>query len=190
MYVGLPLHLSGAGGTGRGGRPGLGAAPGGTDRRCPIRLIDERLSTVQAQRGLQRPGRTTRQSRSVIDSASAVIVLQAALDQEQATEAVPGREVRSGRAGRTGHESARAVHDVQPAAAVAATGAPGASSLAAIIALGLFLGMIASAFFLLRGSTDTTDYAGAGTGEAVVVVGARRHPHRDRRRSCRTPESC
>lgn len=43
--------------------------------------------------------------------------------------------------------------------------------LAGVIAIGLFLGMIASAFVLLRGNTDTTDYSGSGTGQAVVVIG-------------------
>jgi putative Holliday junction resolvase len=92
VYVGLPLHLSGE------------ESPSAVKARAwaaalaervdvPVRLIDERLSTVQAQRGLHEAGRTTRQSRSVIDSASAVIVLQAALDQEQRTGVVPGHDV-------------------------------------------------------------------------------------------------
>lgn len=49
----------------------------------PVRLVDERLSTVQAQRALHAGGRSTRQSRSVIDSASAVMVLQAELDRPE-----------------------------------------------------------------------------------------------------------
>lgn len=57
---------------------------------APVRLLDERLSTVQAQRALREAGRTTRQSRSVIDSASAVMVLQSALDAEAGTGRVPG----------------------------------------------------------------------------------------------------
>lgn len=47
----------------------------------PVRLQDERLTTRQAQRGLHEAGRTTRSSRSVIDSASAVVLLQACLDR-------------------------------------------------------------------------------------------------------------
>jgi putative Holliday junction resolvase len=92
VYVGLPRHLSGA----------EGAAAGSARRWAialaertgvPVRLIDERLSTVQAQRNLQASGRSTRQSRSVIDSASAVIVLQSVLDQEQRTGTPPGEPV-------------------------------------------------------------------------------------------------
>jgi putative Holliday junction resolvase len=92
VFVGLPLHLSG-----REGPASVGArewaAVLAERTEVPVRLIDERLSTVQAQRGLQAAGRSTRQSRSVIDSASAVIVLQAVLDQEAATHGIPGEPV-------------------------------------------------------------------------------------------------
>ena len=84
VYVGLPLHLSGPeGAASASARAWAGVLAERTG--VPVRLIDERLSTVQAQRGLHASGRSTRQSRSVIDSASAVIVLQSALDQEQRT---------------------------------------------------------------------------------------------------------
>jgi putative Holliday junction resolvase len=92
VLVGLPLHLSGA--EGAASASAREWAAGLTElTSVPVRLMDERLSTVQAQRGLHAAGRSTRQSRSVIDSASAVIVLQAALDQESATGAVPGELV-------------------------------------------------------------------------------------------------
>ena len=92
VIVGLPLHLSGQ--EGPASAAARAWAQGLAERvSVPVRLIDERLSTVQAQRGMQAAGRSTRQSRSGIDSASAVIVLQAALDQEQSTGAVPGQWV-------------------------------------------------------------------------------------------------
>ena len=92
VYVGLPLHLNGSEGpSAKAARDWAGALAERID--VSVRLMDERLSTVQAQRGLHEAGRTTRQSRSLIDSASAVIVLQAALDQEQATAAVPGKQI-------------------------------------------------------------------------------------------------
>ena len=47
----------------------------------PIAIIDERLSTVQAQRRLHESGRTTRDSRSLIDSAAAAILLESHLDR-------------------------------------------------------------------------------------------------------------
>lgn len=92
VYVGLPLHLSGEEGSAAGlAREWAGALAERT--AVPVRLIDERLSTVQAQKALQAGGRSTRQSRSVIDSASAVIVLQSVLDQEQRSGLVPGELV-------------------------------------------------------------------------------------------------
>jgi putative holliday junction resolvase len=51
----------------------------------PVRLVDERLSTAQAQRALHETGHTVRSSRKVIDSAAAVVILQAALDSERAS---------------------------------------------------------------------------------------------------------
>jgi putative Holliday junction resolvase len=49
----------------------------------PVRLVDERLSTVQAQRALHETGHTVRSSRKVIDAAAAVVILQSALDSER-----------------------------------------------------------------------------------------------------------
>ena len=94
VYVGLPLHLSGEEG------PSSFAARAWAQSLAEtgaieVRLVDERLSTVQAQRGLQASGRSTRQSRSVIDSASAVVILQAALDRESSTGARAGQMVQS-----------------------------------------------------------------------------------------------
>ena len=92
VFVGLPLHLSGA----ESGSSGLARGWAGhlAERiDVPVRLIDERLSTVQAQRALQAGGRSTRQSRSVIDSASAVMVLQSVLDAEARTGVLPGEPV-------------------------------------------------------------------------------------------------
>lgn len=46
----------------------------------PIELVDERLSTVEAQSRLHAAGRTEKSSRTRIDSASAAILLQSWLD--------------------------------------------------------------------------------------------------------------
>ena len=45
-----------------------------------VRLVDERLSTKMAQANLHEAGRNTKISRAVIDSASAVEILERALD--------------------------------------------------------------------------------------------------------------
>ncbi len=59
----------------------------------PVRMVDERLSTVQAQRTLHSAGRDTRSSRSVIDSAAATLIVQSAVDFEKSTGEPPGRMV-------------------------------------------------------------------------------------------------
>ena len=60
-----------------------------------VRLVDERLSTVSAQSQLHQAGRNTKQSRSVIDQAAAVVILQHALDTERALGDAPGTVVAS-----------------------------------------------------------------------------------------------
>lgn len=54
----------------------------------PVRLVDERLSTVAAQRNLHDAGRNTRSSKSVIDAVAAAYMVQGAIDYEKAN-AVP-----------------------------------------------------------------------------------------------------
>ena len=60
---------------------------------CEVRLLDERLTTRQAHRGMQAAGRSQRRSRAVIDQAAAVILLNHALDSERATGTPAGRRV-------------------------------------------------------------------------------------------------
>lgn len=61
--------------------------------RCvtmPVRLVDERLSTVAAQRSLHDAGRNTRTSKSVIDAAAAAYMVQGAIDFEKLNAVPPG----------------------------------------------------------------------------------------------------
>jgi putative Holliday junction resolvase len=55
--------------------------------RVPVRLIDERLTTVSAARNLRDSGKNAKSSKGFIDSASAVVILESALQ----TERVSGR---------------------------------------------------------------------------------------------------
>ncbi len=50
----------------------------------PVRLADERLTTVSAQRSLRAAGVRAREQRAVIDQAAAVAILQSWLDQRRA----------------------------------------------------------------------------------------------------------
>ena len=89
IVVGLPVGLDGREGAAA-SRAREFAAQVSQETAIPVRLVDERLSTVQAQRGLHAQGRSVRQSRDMIDSASAVVVLQHALDTERASGRPPG----------------------------------------------------------------------------------------------------
>ena len=94
VLVGLPTSLSGRAG------PAAEAAEayaGALAARVPVpvRLVDERFSTVGAQRDLRASGVDTRRGRSVIDQAAAVIILQGALDAERSSGLAPGRLVQA-----------------------------------------------------------------------------------------------
>ena len=89
LVVGLPLSLSGADTASTTDARDFASelAASGT---TAVRLVDERLSTVSAQRALRDSGRRTRGSRPVIDQVAAVIILQNALDSERTAGRPPG----------------------------------------------------------------------------------------------------
>ena len=49
---------------------------------CEVRLLDERLTTVAAQKALHSSGRNVKQGRAVIDQVAAQMILQTYLDGE------------------------------------------------------------------------------------------------------------
>jgi putative Holliday junction resolvase len=51
----------------------------------PVRLMDERLTTVEAHRALHASGVAGRRHRARVDQVAAVLILQAALDAERST---------------------------------------------------------------------------------------------------------
>ena len=59
----------------------------------PVRLVDERLSTVSAHAALRTSGRTQRNSRSIVDQVAAVVLLQQAIDTEKSTGSPAGSVV-------------------------------------------------------------------------------------------------
>ncbi|MEU3739614.1 Holliday junction resolvase RuvX [Streptomyces sp. NPDC032198] len=59
----------------------------------PVRLLDERMTTVTASQGLRASGVKSKKGRSVIDQAAAVIILQQALESERASGKAPGEGV-------------------------------------------------------------------------------------------------
>jgi len=79
ILVGLPLNMDGTEGmSARRARKFAAQIEAGVGR--PVHLVDERLSTVAAQGLLQDAGRSAKDSRAHIDSASAAILLQSWLD--------------------------------------------------------------------------------------------------------------
>ncbi|MFG3436910.1 Holliday junction resolvase RuvX [Nonomuraea sp. NPDC047897] len=93
VVVGLPTSLSG-----REGQAAALARAFATELAArldptPVRLFDERLTTVAAQQSLRASGVRARKQRGVVDQAAAVVLLQDALDAERATDRPPGRPV-------------------------------------------------------------------------------------------------
>ena len=86
VVVGLPLSLSGARGPAAREVQREVAALRQTlePRGITVETADERFTTVEAQRSLTAAGRKGRASRTVIDSAAAMVLLQAWLDGRRA----------------------------------------------------------------------------------------------------------
>jgi putative Holliday junction resolvase len=93
VVVGLPRSLSG------------GEGPAAVKTRVwadtlaavvapvPVRLVDERRTTLSAEAMLRDRGVKGRQRRAVVDQAAAVVILQHALDTERATGTPPGEVI-------------------------------------------------------------------------------------------------
>jgi len=102
VVVGLPRSLSGQEGQAAAlardyaGRLAVRIAP------TPVRLVDERLTTVDAHRKLRDSGVAGRRQRAMVDQAAAVLILQGALDGERATGTPPGERVDPAVAGTDG----------------------------------------------------------------------------------------
>lgn len=59
----------------------------------PVRLCDERLSTVSAESVLREQGRKGKKRRAVVDQVAAQVILQHALDTERGSGKPPGEVV-------------------------------------------------------------------------------------------------
>jgi putative Holliday junction resolvase len=93
VVVGLPRSLSG-----REGPAAVKVREFALDlaRRVapvPVRLCDERLTTVSAEAMLRDRGRKGAKRRAVVDQAAAVVILQQALEIERARGSAPGELV-------------------------------------------------------------------------------------------------
>ena len=89
ILIGLPLNLRGEDTRSTQDARDFAAAVAEASG-TPVRLVDERLSTVSAHAALRDSGRTQRSSRSIVDQVAAVVLLQQALEVEKSTGRPPG----------------------------------------------------------------------------------------------------
>ena len=87
VIVGLPRTLADRAGPSAQDAIELAEALARRVAPTPVRLADERLTTVSAQRSLRAAGMRAKEQRAVIDQAAAVAILQSWLDQRRATMA-------------------------------------------------------------------------------------------------------
>ncbi len=88
--VGLPRTLADRSGSAAADAIGLADQLAIRIAPVPVRLTDERLTTVAAQRSLREAGVRAKGQRSMIDQAAAVGILQNWLDQRRAVSAAHG----------------------------------------------------------------------------------------------------
>jgi putative Holliday junction resolvase len=89
VVVGLPTTLAGTEGPAtRKVREHAGRLAAAT--AVPVRLVDERLTTVEVSRRMREGGRRARDQRSVIDAAAAAAILEHALSVERSRDQPPG----------------------------------------------------------------------------------------------------
>ena len=100
VLVGLPRSLSGSEGPAAGLARDYAKTLAARIVPTSVRLIDERLTTIDAHRQLRDSGVPGRAQRAFVDQAAAVLILQAALDAERSSGRPPG-ELVSGRKPRT-----------------------------------------------------------------------------------------
>ena len=93
VVVGLPRTLADRSGSSAQDAVALADALAARIAPTPVRLADERLTTVEAQRSLRAAGVRAKGQRPVIDQAAAVGILQNWLDQRRTAMAAHGEGV-------------------------------------------------------------------------------------------------
>ena len=93
VYLGLPRSMSGGEGPSAGRVRAFAQDLAARIHPVPVRLCDERLSTVTAEGQLRAQGRKGKKRRAVVDQAAAVVILQGALDRERQTGDLAGEVV-------------------------------------------------------------------------------------------------
>ena len=89
IYVGLPVSMSGSATASTDDAVALATALS-KSTTAPIRMIDERLTTVSASAALRSSGKNSKDGRKVIDQIAATMILEQALATEKSTDRAPG----------------------------------------------------------------------------------------------------
>ena len=163
----------------------------------PVRLVDERMTTVSAEAMLRDQGRKGGKRRAVVDQAAAVLILQHALDTERATGTAPGEILEETSMTDEYDADARAtsplidgsptgrrfvVRGWPPARRSRRRNLPGC--IAVLVALAVVVGGL---YFVVTWGIDkigdqfssAEDYPGPGSGKVTFEVDAGRHGRRD-----------
>ncbi|MFV0426876.1 MAG: Holliday junction resolvase RuvX [Beutenbergiaceae bacterium] len=85
VVVGLPRALSGAHGAAAQDALAYATKVAHAVAPVPVRLVDERLTTVTAHQMLAHSAKSGRARRKIVDQVAAVVILQTALDAERGT---------------------------------------------------------------------------------------------------------
>jgi putative Holliday junction resolvase len=89
IYVGLPVSMSGQASASTQDAVSL-AHDIEQAISLPVRMIDERLTTVSASAALRSSGKNSKDGRKVIDQIAATLILEQALAIEKNTGGIPG----------------------------------------------------------------------------------------------------
>ncbi|MBB1258290.1 Holliday junction resolvase RuvX [Streptomyces alkaliterrae] len=90
VVVGLPRSLSGGEGPAAAKVRAFAHALAEQIGPVPVRLVDERMSTVTAAQSMRSAGVSAKKGRARIDQAAAVVILQSALEAERVSGSPPG----------------------------------------------------------------------------------------------------
>lgn len=92
IYVGLPVKMSGEHSAST--RDAIEVARAlAAAQPVPVRMVDERLTTVSAAGALRTSGRDSKSGRKIIDQIAATIILEQALEIERSTQRQPGTSI-------------------------------------------------------------------------------------------------
>ena len=92
IYVGLQVSMSGGSTASTSDAVSIASALAAAVS-IPVRMIDERLTTVSASAALRSSGKNSKDGRKVIDQIAATMILEQALSIEKNTDRAPGIEL-------------------------------------------------------------------------------------------------